>query len=812
MRGEMGNLPRDVRFAWRHLASRPGLSVAAVLTLALGIGPTAVLFSAMGGVLVRPLPFERPEELVWIWEITPQGRRSTTSAATFLDWRRESRSFSHMAAYDFLGFQLGGVERPETVAGAAASANLFEVLGVQPALGRSFRPEEEQPGHGGVVVLSHRMWQRQFNGRPEALGQKLILNDQPYTVIGVLPQNFWLFLDNLDLFVPFSWNQEILADRANRGYDVIARPRRGVPLSQAQQEMDRVAAQLAAAHPTVSEGWRAALQPVQAHYLDYYRPAMRVMLLAVGVILLITCSNVANLLLAHGLGRRREFAIRVALGARGTALTRMVILESLLLTLAGTALAVLLTSWARGALIAILPGELQRRLPGGIAAIGVDGWLIAVLAVVALGCGLLTGWLPAWQASRSDPNEALKQGGGAAGGQRRGMRNALVACQVGFATVALVAGAILAKGYSQAARADLGLRAQGTLHVGLSLRSQRFSGDAWRAAAYQQFLQSAAAVPGVQSAALASGLLPPPNALGGPFRIAGRPVAAPGESPTANVRLVSPAYFAQMGIALREGRPFDEGDGFGAPAVAVLSRRIAQEYWPMGDAVGQRIRLGAREGQGDWLTIVGVADDVRHPLDPRAARILYRPIAQAPAPFASLLVQSEGDPRALRGPVEKAIGALDPDTATWGIAPLEEVLAEQLAHVRFTTTLVTLFAALAVVLAVLGVLGCTAYAVSRQAREFGVRMALGAQPRDIQWLVIRQGLQPVLWGGVGGLAAAVVVARLPLLTSQIHTVSANEVTVYAACALLLAAAAFAGCLWPARRAARMDPMVALRYE
>lgn len=808
----MGNILRDVRFAWRKLASKPGFTLAAVLTLALGIGPTAVLFSAMGGVLVRPLPFERPEELVWIWEITPQGRRSTTSAATFLDWRRDSRSFSQMAAYDFVGFQLGGMERPGTIVGAAVSANLFEVLGVQPVLGRSFQVEEEQPGRSGVVVLSHRMWQRQFAGRPDVLGQKLTLNDQPYTVIGVLPQDFWLFLDNLDAFIPLSWDPAILADRANRGYDVIARPRPGILLQQAQQEMDRVAGQLAATYPAANEGWGARLQPVQAHYLEYYRPAMRVMLLAVGVVLLITCSNVANLLLAHGLGRRREFAIRVAVGARRSALTRMVALESILLALAGTALAVLLTAWTRTALIAILPAELQRRLPGGVAGVGVDGWLIALMFVVAVGCGLLMGLLPAWQAARSDPGEALKQGGSVVAGRGRGMRNTLVACQVGFATVALVVGAFLAKGFGEVSRADLGFRPEGVLHVGLSLSAARYPTQAHRAALYNQMLEYASALPGVKSAALASGLLPPPNALGGPFRIEGRPLAAPGESPTANLRLVSPSYFAQMGIAMVAGRPFTRADGHGAPGVAVLSRVIADEYWPEGNAIGQRIRMGAREGQGEWLTVVGVAEDVRHPLDPKHARILYRPMEQAPTSFASLLVQGTGDPEAFRGPVEKAVWALDREMAIWGTAPLHEVLAEHLAHVRFTTTLVTLFAALAVALAVLGVLGCAAYAVSRQAREFGVRMALGAQRSDIRWLVIRQGLQPVLWGGAIGLAAAALVVRMPLLRAQLHTVGANDITVYAACGVLLSAAALAGCLWPARRAARTDPMVALRYE
>jgi len=808
----MGGILKDVRLALRRLAKSPGFTAAAILTLALGIGPTAVLFSAMGGVLMRPLPFEQPQDLVWIWEVTPQGRRSTTSAATFLDWRRNSSSFSKMAAYDFIGFQLGGTERPGTVVGAAASTNLFDVLGVQPALGRSFRPEEEQPGQSRVVVLSHRMWERVFGGSRDALGQTIILNDQPYKVIGVLPKNFWLFLDNLDVFIPLSWNATILADRSNRGYDVIARPRAGVPLTLAQQEMDRVAGQLAAAYPTVSEGWGVRVQPVQAHYLEYYRPAMRIMLLAVGVVLLITCSNVANLLLARGLGRQREFAIRMAVGARGSALMRLVALESLLLAIAGAVLAIWLTAWTRGALIAILPGELQRRLPGGIAGVGVDGWLIALMLFVAVACGLLMGLLPAWQAARSDPGEALKQGGSAVGGHRRGTRSVLVACQVGFATVALVVGAFLVKSYGEVSRADLGFKMDRVLHVGLSLSAARYPTEAHRAAIYNQVHEHAATLPGVRSAALTSGLLPPPNALGGPFRIEGRPAVAPGESPTANLRLVSPDYFAQMGIAMVEGRVFTSSDGHGAPGVVVLSRVIAQEYWPTGDAVGRRIRMGAREGQGEWLTVVGVAEDVRHPLDPKYARILYRPMAQAPTPFASLLVQTDGDPEAFRAPVEKAVWAQDAEMTLWGVRPLEEMLAEELEHVRFTTTLVSLFAALAVGLAMLGVLGSSAYAVSKQSREFGVRLALGAQRRDIWWLVIRQGLRPALWGGAVGLAAAVALMHTPLLTAQLHAIGANDVAVYVVSALLLVVAAMAGCLWPARRAARIDPMVALRYE
>jgi putative ABC transport system permease protein len=389
-----------------------------------------------------------------------------------------------------------------------------------------------------------------------------------------------------------------------------------------------------------------------------------------------------------------------------------------------------------------------------------------------------------------------------------------VACQVGFATVALVVGAFLAKSYGEVSRANLGFRTEGVLRVGLSLRGVRFPTDAHRAAIYEQVRASVEAVPGARSAVLASALLPPLNALGGPFRIEGRPVAAPADSPTANLRLVSANYFAGMGIPLEEGRSFTHADGHGSHGVVILSRRIAQEYWPEGNAVGGRIRLGAREGEGEWLTVVGVAGDVRHPLDAKAARIVYRPMAQAPTTFASVLVHTAGDPEALRADAEKAVWAVDRELALWGVAPLVPELADEtrLTHVRFTTTLVTVFAALAVGLAVLGVLSCSAYAVSMQAREFGVRMALGAQRADVWWLVIGQGMKPVLWGAALGLACAAVVIRTPLLTAQLHAVTANDWAVYGSSAALLGLAALAGCLWPARRAAKIDPMVALRYE
>ncbi len=808
----MGSLMQDARYALRTVANNPGFAAVAVLTLALGLGPTTMLFSAMGGVLLRPLPFEQPEELVWIWEVTPQGRRSTTSAANFLDWRRESASFSQMAAYDFLGFDLGGLERPENLTGAAVSANLFSVLGVRAAHGRTFLPEEETAGSSHVVVVSHRLWQRQFGGRTDALGRTVVLNDRPYTVIGVLPEGFWFFLDALDVFVPLSWDPAVLADRGNRGYDVIARPRRGVTLQQAQDEMTAVASRFAAVHPRTHAGWGARLERVQENYLTYFRPAMRLLGLMVSVVLVVTGANVTNMLLARGMGRRREYAIRVALGAPVGALVRLVLIESLLVTLLGAGLALWLVAWTRGALVAILPGELQRRLPGGVAGVGVDLPLVLLTAGLAVATGLLVGLLPAWRAMRCGPAEALKAGGAVAGGDSGRLRNGLVAWQVGFCVVALSLAMLLFNTFSEVSRASPGFRTEGVLRVGLSLSRVRYPGDAQRAAFYERVLERVSAVPGVESAALASGLLPPVRALGGPFDIEGRPEAAPSDAATANVRLVSPDYFRKLGIALLSGRSFHSGDGQGAPGAAILSRSVAEKHWPGGDAVGRRIRIRTSQGDPPWLTVVGIAEDVRHPLDNAGALILYRPIAQAPTPFASLLVLSARRPEEIRPAVEQAVWSLDRELAIWGAGPLTAILSEDLSHLRFTTTLTGLFALITLGLAALGVYGANSYAVSRRLREIGVRMALGAGSKDIRGLVIGQGMKAVALGMGLGLAATAALARLPLVASQLQGLPASEFVFYAVSAVVLGAAALAGCLWPSRRAVRVDPLVVLRHE
>ena len=803
---------RETGHAVRALMRSPRLTLTAILTLAIGIGPTTVLLSAMGGVLLRPLPFRSPEEVVWIWERTPQGRQSTTSIANFLDWRAQSTSFAEMAAYDFLGFDLGGVEQPESVVGAAVSADLFPLLGEQPILGRGFTTEEEQPGRGRVAVLSYRLWQRLFAGDPGALGRKIILDDVPYKVVGVLPKDFWLFLNVLDVFVPLGRDADAFADRSARGFDVIARPRPGVSLAQAQAEMESIARHLSATYPATNDGWGIRVQPVQANYLAYFRPALRVLLIAVGMVLLIACGNVAHLMLARGIGQQREMAVRAALGAGRVALMRQPLVESLLLALVGGAVGVLIAAWSRSALVAVLPGELQQRLPGGVEAIGVDARLMLFIGVLVTAAAVLAGLFPAWQASRSDPAAALKQGGAAVCGRRSRLRNSLVIWQVALACVALVVSVLLLKSLFEMRTAGLGFRPAGVLRVGLSLSRLRYPSASHRTAHYALAQERVSALPGVEAAALTNSLLPPPRALGTPFLIEGRAQTSAADSPTANLRLVSPNYFQLMGIPLLAGRQFSAADAQGAPEVAILSRIVAERYWPRGEAVGQRIRLGTVHDESPWLTVVGVAEDVKHPIDTQAALVIYRPMAQAPTSFASLLVRSAAQPPGFLRSVERALWSLDPQMVLWGVATMEEVLSEELSHTRFATLLAALFAAIGMALAILGVYSANSHAVEQRTREIGIRMALGAQPGGVFRLVMRQAMSVVGLGILAGLIAAGVVVRVPQLASQLHQVSAFDSATFLAVALLMAGAALCGCLLPARRATRVDPMVALRYE
>jgi predicted permease len=805
-------LLQDWRYGWRMLARNPGFSAVAVLTLALGIGANTAIFSVVNAILVRPLPYRNPEQLVWVWEKSPQGRQAGVAPATFLDWREQSRLFEQLAAYDFEGFSLTGVAEPESVVGAWASANFFLLLGVEAALGRTFSPSEDRPGGERVVVLSHSLWQRRFGADPEIIGRRLTLNGESFTVVGVLPRQFWFMLGTVELWVPLVLNTPQLHDRAARSFDVIARPKPGVTLEQAQAEMETIARRIAQAYPQTNDGWGVTINSVEENFLRFFRPALFLLLGAVSLVLLIACANVANLLLARAVARQKEIAIRAALGASRLRLIRQLLTESVMLSGLGGAAGLLLAHWSLRLVIAFMPGELDRRTPGGLEMIGFDARVLGFTLGVSLLTGLIFGLAPAFQSSRPDLNETLKEGGGTSSGGFRPqrLRHLLVIAEIALALVLLIGAGLMLKSFARMQQADLGFQPERLLRMGLPLNRFRPDQQPQKAAFLDEVLRRIAALPGAQAAAVANDLIPPPWATGSPFTIEGRPAASPSEAPLAVNRAVSPGYFRALEIPLRAGRDFTERDTAEAPGLVIISQNLAERFWPGEDPLGKRLRLGGPQADGPWLTIAGVAGDVRHPLSPAPKPVIYRPLLQTSPAWVQVFARTAPDPASLIAAARKEIWAASSDQPISGVGTMEQMLAEYVAEPRFIMTLLSLFAGLALALAAVGIYGVMSYAVSQRTRELGIRLALGAQAGDIFRLVVGQGLALALIGVGIGLAAAFALTRL--LTGFLVDVRATDPATFAVIALLLTVVAGLACYLPARRATKVDPMTALRSE
>ena len=783
----------------------------AVLAIALGIGATTAIFSVVNALLLRPLPYRDPGQLVWAWERTPQGRRAGVSPANFMDWRAQSRAFGQMAAYDFVGFNLTGGPEPEQIVGAWVSADFFSLLGVEAALGRGFRPEEDRPRGERVVVIGHGLWQRRFGSDPGIVGRKIQLNGESFTVVGVLPRDFWFMLGTVELWAPLVLNAGQLGDREARSFDVIARPRAGVSRAQAAAEMETIAARLAAAHPRTNGGWGVMLESIEENFLSYFRPTLFLLLGAAGVVLLISCANVANLLLARATARGREIAIRAALGATRWRIVRQLLAESLLLALAGGACGALLAWWGVDLVVALIPGEIQRRIPGGVGAVGFDARTLGFAALVSLFTGLLFGLAPALHASRPDLTRALKVGGAAGEGRgRRRARDLLVVAEIALALVLLAGAGLLIRSLVRVQRAELGFDPRHVLRMGLPMTGAGDSAGGEQAARYRRILERVAALPGVQSAALANNLLAGPRDPGLPLTIEGRAAAAPGETPLAINRVVSPNYFETLGVPLRAGRDFNEWDRPGAPAVAIISRSLAERHWPGADPLGRRLRLGGSQSDSPWLTVVGVVGDVRHPLSAAPQPTVYRAQGQTPRAWMYLIARAAPDPAALFAAARGAVREAEAGQAISGLGTMEEWLGESVAEPRFVMTLLGLFAAVAVALAAVGVYGLMSYAVGRRTREIGVRVALGAQAGDVVRLVVREGMWLALAGIALGLIVAAAASRL--LAPFLFGLDPADPPTLVSISLLLAGVALLACYLPARRAARVDPLVALRHE
>jgi putative ABC transport system permease protein len=825
-RSVMRDLQEDLRYGLRVLIKNPGFTAIAVLTIALGIGANTAIFSLVKAVLLRPLPYKDSERLVMVWEANQKTGVShvQVSAPNYVDWRDQNEVFEQMAAAfarPDTGVNLTDGANPEWVQAAITTGNLFAVLGIQPALGRAFLPEEEKAGNNRVTILSDALWRRHFNGDRSIIGKTITLDARSYTVVGILPAAFEFptphSVDSaakpkepVELYLPAVLGKH----RGGHNYRVIARLKPGVTLPQAQAHMDAIAARLQQQYPDQQAGMGASVVALSEQVVGKVRMALFVMLGAVGFVLLIACANIANLLLARSAERNREFAIRAALGASRSRIVRQVLGENLLLALAGGALGVLLAYWGVQTLMALSPIDFPR-----LHETRIDAPVFGFCFLLSIASGLVFGLAPAIQLSRPNLNNSLKDGGGRASeglGHRR-VRGFLIVSEVALSLVLLVGAGLLLRSFIRLQETTLGFDPARVLTMQLSLPGARYGERAQAVPFYEQLLQRTRNLPGVHSIGLTNYLPLSGSDSGTSFNIDGRPPLPKGEFLEAAPRWISPDYFRTMGVTIVQGRSLSEQDVESNHHVALINETMARRFWPGEDPLGKRITMESQENP-IWHEIVGIVADVRHTaLDSEAEPEMYYPYLFASeadsSPWISmyLVVRANSDDQAgLASALRREVKAVDKDQPVYNVASMTQLMSASVAQRRFNLLLVGFFAAVALVLAAVGLYGVMSYAVTQRTREIGVRLALGAQTHDVLKLVVKQGMKLTLVGIAIGLATACALTRL--MKNLLFGVNATDPVTLAVVALLLILAALLACYIPARRATRVDPLVALRYE
>ena len=794
----------DIRYALRSLHRHRVFALTAILTLGLGIGANTAIFSAVNGVLLRPLPYPDPDRILTIWGHHPAIGRETASLPDFLDWRK-ARSFSGMAAWANAAFTVTGTGEPEVVSGALVTPNYFRVLGAPIPLGRDFRDDEAR-GAARVVVLSQGYWQRAYGGRPDVVGSQITLGGVPYTVVGAGARGLALPAE-VDIWAPFQTDTTL--GRRNDFLQVNGRLAPGATAETAQVELATIARRLEAEYPASNAGWGVELIGLHERIVGEIRPALLVFLGAVALVLLIACANVANLMLVRVAARERELTIRAALGASRRRLVRQLLTESVLLALAGGVLGLGLAVWGVSALRALDPGTLPR-----LDEVRLDARALAFALVLSVGTGLLFGVVPAVRARRFDLRGGLAEGGRALSGARSAARTryALVLAEVALASVLLVGAALLLRSFVGLTRVDPGISVDGILTARVTLPRFRYDDPARQVAFADALLDRARALPGVASAALGSAA-PVDDAV--PYwaiALAGVEQPPPDVVQDAVVYRASPEYFHTFGLPLIRGRLFEAADRADRTPVAIVSQGLAQRYWPGRDPVGSRITFGdPTDSATSWMTVVGVVGDVRQDgaVSPAYPQI-YVPFAQLSNRSVVVALRTGRNPLALAAPLKRALAGVDPGLALSQVTTMEQRVAGTLARPRVNALLLAGFAATALVLAALGIYGVIAYSVVQRTRELGIRVALGASADAVLGMVMRQGLTPVMIGLGVGLGVAAVGSRV--LRSLLYGVTATDLATYGAVAAFLTVVASAASYVPARRAARSDPVLALRAE
>jgi putative ABC transport system permease protein len=809
----MQTLLQDLRYGARMLWKRPGFTLIAVITLALGIGANTAIFSVIDALMLRPLPFREPDKLFQVWESNVKlgYKEMDASYPNFADWRDQNQVFEQIAIYSSRTYNLAGDAGPERIQGAIVSPAFFPLLGVKPMLGRVLAPEEDHPNKVFSVVMSERLWRRRFSSDQQIIGRTISLGAESFTVVGVVPNIKDLAgpPNDTDLWIPIS-HGFAFDNRDGHGYQVMARLKRGVTREQAQADMDRIAGSLAIRHPDSNTGQDVRLVPLQEQIVGDFKLALLALLGAVLFVLLIASANVANMLLARAAGRQKEISIRAALGAGRLRLIRQLLAESLLLAGLGGAAGLLLAVWGVYLLVAFGPAELPRA--GEVA---VDMRALGFTFVVSLLTGIIFGLAPALQASRPDLNEMLKDGvRGATGsaGHRR-MRSLLVVSEIALSLALLVGAGLLMRSFLKLQAVDPGFNPNNMLTMRVSLEGPNYGKAESRIAFYDQLLDKIKALPGVQSVGARShiSLVPADNYANNSFAIEGR-LFDTANPPTAYYNTVSPDLFRTMEIPVSKGRPFNERDDLKAQRVIIINETLARRYFPGEDPIGKRMTLeGKNPKEEDWATIVGVVKDTKPlTLDSKPAPEMYMPFAQQPRRSMALMIRTTNKPESVAAAVRRNVLALDRNQLAYGLRTFEGVMSEAVAKPRFRASLLGVFAAVALILAMVGVYGVMSYAVTQRTREIGIRMALGAEPRDALKMVMKQGAKLAAAGVAIGSGAAA--ALTWLIEGLLFDLRAADPVTFVTAPLLLAGAALLACYLPARRATKVDPIVALRCE
>jgi predicted permease len=815
----MNALLQDIRYAVRMLAKSPGFAAIAILTLALGIGANTAIFSVIDATLLKSLPYPGTDRLVLVWQ-TYHGPESMNivSALNMKDVQKQNTVLESMAWFDSAGkgYNLALGDRPERVFGERVTAPFFHVLGIRPLLGRTFTPEEETAGKDHEVVLSYRLWQRRFAGDPAMIGKQIPIDGESYTVIGVMPREFefQFWSRACELWVPVGYTKEDLTDRGSNSFVAIGRLKPGVTLEQAKAEMDTIGQRLSKQYPNDDPHMSVTVQPLAEFGMRGLKTTLWALLAAVGFVLLIACVNVANLLLARGAGRQRELAIRYALGATGSRIVRQLITESLLLGLLGGIAGLIVAAVGLNLVMPLLPRGLQFMPFRELGSISISAPVFIFALLLSCLTGVLFGLAPAMSARRAQLADPLKEGGGrgatSAGGNR--LRHALVAGEVALALVVLAGAGLMIDSMSRLLGINPGLNTKNVLTMDVSTKQvDLYTGPPTDSLFCRQLTQQVGAIPGVLSVS-AVGHLPLRGGYASRgFTIEGRPDPGVNNQPDSGYSVACPNFFKSLGIPLVEGREFTDADTVNSASVIVINEAMAHRYWPKGDALGAHIKIGSFGENAPWLTVVGIVADFRHGgLDIKPWPFFYRPFTQAGWPVMSIAVHTASAAGSFEQPVKQALARMDGDYPASEVRTMEQVASDSIGSYRFPMILLSAFASLALALSAVGIAGVVGYAVVQRTHEIGIRMALGAQPRDVLVLVLGGSM---LWT-LGGLAVGIVgaLALTRLLGSLLYEVQPADPLILTATAFVLAAVALAACYVPARRAMRVDPMVALRYE